>query len=127
VWRAGGAAAGIHFVSLPDGLPPPDSDEDDAAQDMVTLHLSLPSMAPHFKELVLSSFELPAVSRCLLVSDIDHILRAAEEIGMPRVTFWFTSASSFRAMQQFQRLVAEGLPPSKVNTVAMKMENWLRM
>lgn len=101
-----GPPPGIRFVSVPDGLAPSDSDED-AAQDMAALHLSLPSMAPHFKELVLSSSELPAASCCLLVSDVDHILRAAEAIGMPRVTFWIT------AMQQGQRLVAEGLVPLK--------------
>ena len=70
-------------------------------------------MVPHFKELVLS--ELPAAScrRCLLVSDVDHILRAAQEIGLPCVTFWITSASSYMAMDQVRHLVAKGLVPLK--------------
>jgi len=70
-------------------------------------------MVPHFKELVLS--ELPAAScrRCLLVSDVDPILRAAQEIGLPCVTFWITSASSYMAMDQVRHLVAKGLVPLK--------------
>ena len=62
------------------------------------LLLSLPTMVPHFKELVLS--KLPEASCCrLLVSNVDPILRGAQEIGLPSVTFWTTSASSFMAMQ----------------------------
>jgi len=53
-------------------------------------------MVPHFKELVLS--KLPEASCCrLLVSNVDPILRGAQEIGLPSVTFWTTSASSFMA------------------------------
>ena len=74
-------------------------------------------MVPHFKELVLS--KLPEASCCrLLVSNVDPILRGAQEIGLPSVTFWTTSASSFMAMQQVRHLVAKGLVPLKgtVNT-----------
>ncbi|RLM80499.1 7-deoxyloganetin glucosyltransferase-like [Panicum miliaceum] len=102
-------APGFRFVAVPDGLPPSD---EDASRDVEALLLSLPTMVPHFKELVLS--ELPAAScRRLLVSDVDPILRAAEEIGLPCVTFWITSASSFMAMQQIRHLVAKGLVPLK--------------
>ena len=77
-------APGFRFAAVPDGLPPSD---EDAARDVAALLLSLPTMVPHFKELVLS--ELPAAScRRLLVSDVDPILRAAQEIGLPCVIFW---------------------------------------
>ena len=104
-------APGFRFAAVPDGLPP--SDEDAARDDAAALLLSLPTVVPQFKDLVLS--ELPAAScrRLLLVSDIDPILRAAREIGLPCVTFWITSASSFMAMQQVQHLVAKGLVPLK--------------
>ncbi|CAO2039339.1 unnamed protein product [Urochloa humidicola] len=81
---------------------------------MAALHFALPTVATHFKDLVLSNeLELPALASCCLVSDVDPVLRAAEEIGMPRVTFWTTSASSFMAMQQCRHLVAKGLVPLK--------------
>ena len=107
-------APGFRFAAVPDGLPPSD---EDAARDVVALLLSLPTMVPHFKELVLS--KLPEASCCrLLVSNVDPILRGAQEIGLPSVTFWTTSASSFMAMQQVRHLVAKGLVPLKgtVNT-----------
>uniref|UniRef100_A0A0A9A8D3 Glycosyltransferase n=1 Tax=Arundo donax TaxID=35708 RepID=A0A0A9A8D3_ARUDO len=99
---------GFRFAAVPDGLPPSD---EDAAQDMAALHRSLETTVPHFKQLV-SGLPAPATS-CCLVSDVEHILRAAEEISMPRVTFWITSASSFMAFQQCQQLVAKGLVPLK--------------
>ncbi|RLN07307.1 7-deoxyloganetin glucosyltransferase-like [Panicum miliaceum] len=115
--RGPGALAGepgFRFAAVPDGLPPSD---EDAARDVAALLLSLPTMVPHFKELVLS--ELPAAScRRLLVSDVDPILRAAQEIGLPCVTFWTTSASSFMVMQQVRHLVARGLVP-------LKAEEWI--
>ena len=109
-------APGFRFAAVPDGLPP--SDEDAARDDAAALLLSLPTVVPQFKDLVLS--ELPAAScrRLLVVSDVDPILRAAQEIGLPRVTFWTSSASSFMAMEQIRHLVAKGLVPLKgtVNT-----------
>ncbi|CAL4887156.1 unnamed protein product [Urochloa decumbens] len=108
-------APGFRFAAVTDGLPPASDDDGDAAQDMAALLLSLQATAPHFKRLVLSESELPfpAAAGCCLVSDVDPILRAAEEIGMPRVTFWITSATSFMAMQQCRHLVAKGLVPLK--------------
>ncbi|CAL4968670.1 unnamed protein product [Urochloa decumbens] len=107
-------APGFRFAAVPDGLPP--ASDEDAAQDMAALHFALPTVATHFKRLVLSDsdeHELPAAASCCLVSDVDPILRAAKEIGMPRVTFWITSACSFMAMQQCRQLVAKGLVPLK--------------
>ncbi|KAF8653064.1 hypothetical protein HU200_062504 [Digitaria exilis] len=104
------APPGFRFASVPDGLP---TSDEDATQDMDALFYSLPAMVPHFKKLVVELSELPTASCCCLVSDIDPILRAAEDIGLPRVAFWITSASSFMALQQFPRLVAKGLVPLK--------------
>ncbi|KAF8653068.1 hypothetical protein HU200_062509 [Digitaria exilis] len=103
------APPGFRFASVPDGLPPSD---EDATQDLGALFFSLPAMVPHFKKLVVELSEL-AVASCCLVSDIDPILRAAEDIGLPRVAFWTTSASSFMALQQFRHLIAKGLVPLK--------------
>lgn len=56
------------------------------------------------------------MSCCCLVSDIEPILRAAEDIRLPCVMFWITSASSFMALQQFPDLIAKGLVPVKGNS-----------
>ena len=104
-------APGFRFAAVPDGLPP--SDEDASRDDAAALLLSLPTVVPQFKDLVLSELHAASCRRLLLVSDIDPILRAAQEIGLPCVTFWITSASSFMAMQQVQHLVAKGLVPLK--------------
>jgi hypothetical protein len=89
---------------------------------MPALHFSLATAVPHFKKLVLSQSQLllpsPTASCCCcLISDVDHILRAAEDIGLPCVNFWITSASSFMAFQQCQQLVAKGLVPLKGNNI----------
>ncbi|KAL6899279.1 hypothetical protein ACP4OV_005937 [Aristida adscensionis] len=104
------ASPGFRFVAVPDGLPPSD---EDAAQDMAALHGSLHTMVPHFKKLVFDGLPRPATRSCVVVSDIEHILRAAGEIGLPCVTFWITSANSFMAFQQCEQLVAKGLVPLK--------------
>lgn len=77
---------------------------------MAALLFSLPTL--HFKKLVLSQLPSPPAS-CCLISDVDHFLRAAEDVGLPCVTFWTTSASSFLAFQQCQHLVAKGIVPLK--------------
>ncbi|TVU50171.1 hypothetical protein EJB05_01531, partial [Eragrostis curvula] len=97
-------APGFRFVFVPDGLPPSDKD---AAQDMAALHSSLQSTAPHQLRNLL---QVPS-DHALVISDMDHVLCAAAEMGLPCVTFWSTSASSFMAFQQCQQLVAKGLVP----------------
>ncbi|GJN25347.1 hypothetical protein PR202_gb13164 [Eleusine coracana subsp. coracana] len=42
---------------------------------------------------------------------MDHVLHAAAEMGVPCVTFWITSASSFMTCLQCQQLIAKGLAP----------------
>jgi hypothetical protein len=66
------------------------------------------SLIPHFRNLVL---DLPHVS--CVISDIEHILYAAKEMGIPCVTLWTTSACAFMAGQQCQPLVDMGIVPLK--------------
>ena len=116
--RARGADAlagspGFRFVAVPDGLP---ASDEDAAQDMTALILSLPTLVPHFKKLVLSDELLASTaSCCLLVSDVVPVQRAAKEIGLPCVSFWISSASFFMACHHFPQLAAKGLLPLKGN------------
>jgi hypothetical protein len=96
---------GFQYAAVPDGLPP---SEVDASQDMPALLCSMESLIPHFRNLVL---DLPHVS--CVISDIEHILYAAKEMGIPCVTLWTTSACAFMAGQQCQPLVDMGIVPLK--------------
>ncbi|PNT68880.1 LOW QUALITY PROTEIN: hypothetical protein BRADI_3g46552v3 [Brachypodium distachyon] len=106
--RGADALAGIpgfRFAAVPDSLHLPDVD---ASQDMSALLLSLETLAPHFRNLV---SDLPPVS--CVVPDIEHILIASKEMGLPCVTLWTTSACAFMALQQCQHLVNRGIVPLK--------------
>ncbi|VAI20246.1 7-deoxyloganetin glucosyltransferase-like [Triticum dicoccoides] len=105
--RGPGALAGVpgfRFAAVPDGLPESDAD---AAQDMSALLSTTEALAPHFRSLVSG---LPSPVSCV-VSDIEHILYAAKDMGLQCVTFWITSACSFMMYQLCQRLVDMGIVP----------------
>uniref|UniRef100_A0A804PK17 Uncharacterized protein n=1 Tax=Zea mays TaxID=4577 RepID=A0A804PK17_MAIZE len=53
--RALAGAPGFRFAAVPDGLP---ASDEDAAQDMAALHMSLSTVVPHLKKLVLSQLLL---------------------------------------------------------------------
>lgn len=98
---------GFRFATVRDGLPP--CDEYATHDYLVDILLSEETiMAPHFKKLI---SELPPVT--CLISDVEHILRTSKAIGLPCVTFWIMSASSFLAFQQSQQLVDKGIVPLK--------------
>lgn len=96
---------GFQYAALPDGLPP---SEVDASQDMRALLCSMETLIPHFRRLV---SDLPPVA--CVISDIEHILYAAKEMGLPCVTLCTTSACAFMAFQQCQPLVDMGIVPFK--------------
>lgn len=98
---------GFRFATVRDGFPP--CDEYATHDYLVDILLSEETiMAPHFKKLI---SELPPVT--CLISDVEHILRTSKAIGLPCVTFWIMSASSFLAFQQSQQLVDKGIVPLK--------------
>ena len=104
-------AAGFRFESIPDGLPPSDVD---ATQDIPALCESTPKncLAP-FRELLgkLNRAAGPPVT--CIVSDgcMSWTLDAAEELGVPEVLFWTTSACGFMAYLHYRHLVNKGLAP----------------
>ena len=106
-------APGFGFASIPDGLPPPCSEDNgDSPQVMVSLLASLDTFVPHLKKLLddLSASGAPATC---VVSDIDPVLRAAADVGVRAVTFWTTSACGVLASLHCQQLIDKGFP-SKV-------------
>ncbi|VAI18662.1 7-deoxyloganetin glucosyltransferase-like [Triticum urartu] len=97
---------GFRFAAVPDGLPP---SEADASQDMAALLSTTEALVPPFRSLV--SGLLPPAS--CVISDVEHVLYASKEMGLPCVTFWTSSAFAFMACQQCQRLVDMGIVPLK--------------
>ena len=104
----------FRFESIPDGLPETDVD---VTQDIPALCESTVknSLAP-FKELlrrINAQDESPPVS--CIVSDgcMSFTLDAAEELGVPEVLFWTTSASGLLAYLHYHKFIEKGLSPLK--------------
>ncbi|KAM4118299.1 hypothetical protein ACB094_02G191300 [Castanea mollissima] len=107
----------FQFETIPDGLPPSDSD---ATQYVPALCDSTRKncLAP-FKELVLklnSSSEVPLVT--CIVSDgvMSFAIKVAEELGIPEVQFWTTSACGYMGFLYFSELIKRGIIPFKDET-----------
>lgn len=105
----------FRFETIPDGLPPTDVD---ATQDIPSLCESTRKncLAP-FRELLHKlndpSSTVPPVT--CIVSDgvMSFTLDAAEELGVPEVLFWTTSAYGFLAYLHFHQLIDKGFTPFK--------------
>ncbi|GKV41124.1 hypothetical protein SLEP1_g48696 [Rubroshorea leprosula] len=105
----------FRFDTIPDGLPPTDVD---ATQDIPSLCESTrrTCLAP-FKELLCKlndpSSDNPPVS--CIVSDgvMSFTLDAAQELGLPEVLFWTTSACGFLGYLHFRHLIEQGYTPLK--------------
>ncbi|XP_006416207.2 UDP-glycosyltransferase 85A2 isoform X2 [Eutrema salsugineum] len=104
----------FRFESIPDGLPEIDVD---VTQDIPALCESTMKngLAP-FKELlgrINAGDDVPPVS--CIVSDgcMSFTLDAAEELGVPEVLFWTTSACGFLTYLHFYRFIEKDLSPLK--------------
>lgn len=102
------------FETIPDGLPPTDMD---ATQDIPSLCRSTQKncLAP-FKQLLSklnSSPDFPPVSCVVSDGCMSFTLDAAEEMGIPEVLFWTTSACGFLAYAHYGLLIEKGYTPLK--------------
>ncbi|KAE8715411.1 7-deoxyloganetin glucosyltransferase [Hibiscus syriacus] len=107
----------FRFETIPDGLPPTDVD---ATQDIPSLCDSTSKTClPYFKQLIhklnhsSSTSDVPPVS--CIVSDgcMSFTLDAAEELGVPEVLFWTTSACGFLGYVHYRQLKEKGYTPLK--------------
>ncbi|KAG8632919.1 7-deoxyloganetin glucosyltransferase [Manihot esculenta] len=104
----------FHFLTIPDGLPPTDGD---VTQD-------IPSLCQYTRKTCLASFRnllsklnhtsssnVPPVS--CIVSDgvMSFTLDAAQELGIPEILFWTTSACGFMGYLHYHQLIKKGLTP----------------
>ena len=106
----------FRFETIPDGLPPSDAN---TTQDVPSLcdSTSKNCLAP-FRDLLCklnnsSSSGVPPVT--CIVSDgvMSFTLKASEELGIPNVLFWTTSACGFMGYVQYRQLVEKGFVPLK--------------
>ncbi|TMW84038.1 hypothetical protein EJD97_000173, partial [Solanum chilense] len=107
----------FRFVTIPDGLPPSDAD---ATQDIPSLNESTTKtcLGP-FRELLAklngtnNTSNVPPVT--CIVSDgiMSFTLAAAQEIGVPEVQLWTTSACGFLGYMHYTTLIEKGYAPLK--------------
>ncbi|XP_043696678.1 7-deoxyloganetin glucosyltransferase-like [Telopea speciosissima] len=110
----------FHFETIPDGLPPSDID---ATQDVPALcHSTSRTCLVPFRNLLSKLNTTPDIpSVTCIVSDgvMSFTLQAAEEIGVPEVLFWPTSACAFLAFMHYPHLMQRGLTPLKASAVIL--------
>ncbi|XP_040385902.1 (R)-mandelonitrile beta-glucosyltransferase-like [Oryza brachyantha] len=115
VLRSRGATAldgapGFRFAAVPDGLPL-DGDAD-APPGMLPLLVAIRSTVPHFKNVLDDAAASGDPATCV-VSDMDHILLAARDMGLPTVVPWVPSACGLLSSLHYQQLIDRGLVPLK--------------
>ncbi|KAA8538101.1 hypothetical protein F0562_027709 [Nyssa sinensis] len=107
----------FQFETIPDGLPPSDAE---ATQDIPSLCKSFTEhgLAP-FKDLLCkvnddaSSSNAPPITCIISDGVMSFTLAAAQELGIPEVLFWTTSACGFMGYVQYPILIEKGLIPLK--------------
>ncbi|XP_047307048.1 7-deoxyloganetin glucosyltransferase-like [Impatiens glandulifera] len=103
----------FRFETIPDGLP--ESDEN-ATQDITSLCKSTTNtcLAP-FKHLISKIRDSGAPPVTCIISDgvMSFTLDAAEELGIPQVLFWTTSAVGFMGYLHYTNFMENGYTPFK--------------
>ncbi|GLT94381.1 hypothetical protein SLE2022_121240 [Rubroshorea leprosula] len=104
----------FRFETIPDGLPPP---EIEGTQDIPALcdSTSKNCLAP-LRELLArlnSSERCPSVTCIISDGGMSFTLDAAEELGIPGVLLWTTSACGFLGYVHYASLIDRGLFPLK--------------
>ncbi|ERN14686.1 hypothetical protein AMTR_s00038p00218410 [Amborella trichopoda] len=105
---------GFAFESIPDGLPPIEIEATQSIPELCYYTRNC-CLAP-FRELVArlnSTEDLPPVSCVISDGAMNFTQTVADELGIPRVTFWTTSACGFWAYLHYPELVERGYTPLK--------------
>ncbi|RZB69525.1 7-deoxyloganetin glucosyltransferase-like [Glycine soja] len=104
----------FRFETLADGLPQPDIE---GTQHVPSLcDYTKRTCLPHFRNLLSKlndSPDVPSVSCVVSDGIMSFTLDAAQELGVPNVLFWTTSACGFMCYVQYQQLVERDLTPLK--------------
>lgn len=104
----------FRFATIPDGLPPTDAD---VTQDIPSLcdSTSKTCLAP-FRELLINlnnAPDVPPVSCVVSDGVMSFTLDVAEELLLPEIVFWTTSACGFLAYRHYKELRVREIVPFK--------------
>ncbi|CAH2033614.1 unnamed protein product [Thlaspi arvense] len=106
----------FRFESIPDGLPETGTDVD-VTQSIPALCVStMKYCLTPFKDLlrrINTGDDVPPVSCIVADGCMTFTLDAAEELGVPEVLLWTTSACAFMAYLHFYLFIEKGLTPFK--------------
>ncbi|XP_047077994.1 7-deoxyloganetin glucosyltransferase-like [Lolium rigidum] len=115
--RGADSLAGLddfRFETIPDGLPP--CENDDVTQDIPSLCTSFATHGAALLRDLLARLDdagRPPVS-CLIPDGVmSFALEVAEEMGIPALVFWTTSACGFMGYLHFAELIDRGYVPLK--------------
>ncbi|XP_059636957.1 7-deoxyloganetin glucosyltransferase-like [Cornus florida] len=104
----------FRFAAIPDGLPPVDGDVTQGAWQLCE---SMPkNCGAPFRDLLgklNSSDDVPPVTCVVSDGVMSFTLEVAEELGIPNVLFWTTSACGFLSYAYYRQLVEKGFTPFK--------------
>lgn len=106
----------FRFETIPDGLPY--SDDCDVTQDIPSLcDSTMRNCLAPFREVLdkinKGILEGPKVSCIVSDGAMSFTLDAAEELQVPEVIFWTTSACGFMGYLHYKELIARGITPFK--------------
>ncbi|MQL72706.1 hypothetical protein Taro_005028, partial [Colocasia esculenta] len=105
----------FRFEAIPDALPP---SYDDADEDVVVHALCKEKMStclPPFRKLVanIQDSGAPPVTCIIVDGGMSVLVDVAEELAVPGVFFWTTSACGFMGYLHYKELLCRGLLPVK--------------
>jgi hypothetical protein len=126
--RGADSLAGLddfRFETIPDGLPP--CENDDVTQDIPSLCTSFATHGAALLRDLLARLDdagRPPVS-CLIPDGVmSFALEVAEEMGIPALVFWTTSACGFMGYLHFAELIDRGYVPLKGTTHRAWSTKW---
>ncbi|XP_078164395.1 7-deoxyloganetin glucosyltransferase-like [Carex rostrata] len=107
----------FNFESIPDGLPAPPDGFEDATQDIPELcHSTMKTGLKPFREVLKRVNGVngsPPVSCIISDGVMSFTLDAAEEMGLPEVLFWTTSACGLMGYLHYSDLIERGITPRR--------------
>ncbi|KAK4730178.1 hypothetical protein R3W88_023166 [Solanum pinnatisectum] len=116
----------FRFESIPDGLPP---SNEDATQDSPSLcEASKKSCLVPFRDLVTrlnNNSNFPSISCIVSDAAMSFTQQVSQELGVPNVGLWTSSACSLLAFTQYPKLVEQGYSTLKDESYLDTIIDWI--
>ncbi|KAH0648079.1 hypothetical protein KY285_033327 [Solanum tuberosum] len=116
----------FRFESIPDGLPP---SNEDSTQDSPSLcEASKKSCLVPFRDLVTrlnNNSNFPSISCIVSDAAMSFTQQVSQELSVPNVGLWTSSACSLLAFTQYPKLVEQGYSPLKDESYLDTIIDWI--